>query len=89
MSLVYAAKPKAVVFHRLMRPSYHSNVSMCYTQEKTEKHLKNNHMATQTFPQIGGKPCSLILWVHAAPISHSETSIHLDTNVISKKTRKK
>lgn len=42
----------------------------------------------QTFPQICGKPCSLILWFHAVPITHSEASIHLDIDVISK-TREK
>lgn len=72
-----------------MRPSYHSSVSICYTQEKTEEHLKDNHMGPQNFQQICGKPCSLILeWVHAASITHSEASLHLDTNVISKNEKK-
>lgn len=72
-----------------MRPSYHSSVSICYTQEKTEEHSKDNPMGSQNFQQICGKPCSLILeWVHAASITHSEASIHLDTNVIFKNEKK-
>lgn len=83
--------PKAVVVYRVMRSSYHSSVSIGYAQEKTEEHPKNNHMGTRAHRpshRYVGNPVPLYCgWVHAAPITHSELSIHLDTNVISKKEK--